>query len=647
MQPQPPPPPGQGNSLLDELQKHITQTFSTLDAKLRDFKNQNDILEGNILQANESLTKTFGRTQVAVKGLRLSLVESLPTISALGGNLESAFKIIQDTSEQLGTNRILLGETTKDLYAVGQAFDISEYYMGTYVKYFHDAGIDVGLIRDRMEETLNIARLVGANSKAVFQNVANSLDQLNKYGFKDGVEGLTRMAAKAVSMRFDMSHIFNFAEKVFSPEGAIEAVATFQRLGLAVGDLADPFRLMYLASEDVEGLADQVVKMTNKFSYFDEKSKEFKIFPNAKRDMRDLATQMGTTFDELQKITFAQTRLNYLSSQFKFNANVKETDKQLVANLAQYSKEKGDFVIKVNREEKLVTQLSEEDLEVLRARPETVEDVARAQLDETKLIKATVDGIFDLMRGIVVGAKPTQDLAEVVRASKEAINKAATGASGKVGGGIKKVDEFYLAIPIAIKKITDDYNKGTINFTEYIDKMQKASESYVGSLQDLSKKIINYDFSGSIDPKNNPLIGKDNLIANALGSVITALENGATKLDQMFQNQTFSRPTSQQISNQSTSSMNQTNPNAQVLATTNVKPEEIVPKLFASNNQNVSFSPINGNIELKVVTEDGTKVDLTNQIVSSVEFQRKVVSLVSGLMQNQNYNNLPNSTTIS
>ena len=66
-----------------------------------------------------------------------------------------------------------------------------------------------------------------------------------------------------------------------------------------------------------------------------------------------------------------------------------------------------------------------------------------------------------------------------------------------------------------------------------------------------------------------------------------------------------------------------------------------------SNNQNVSFSPINGNIELKVVTEDGTKVDLTNQIVSSVEFQRRVVSLISERMQNQNYNNLPNSAAIS
>jgi len=647
MQSQPPPPPGQGNSFFDELQKNVKDTYNTINEKLKDIRRQNELLDKSILEKNEALAKTFGRTQVAVKGLRLSLVESLPTITTLGGGLEDAFNIIHKTSDELGTNRILLGETTKDLYAVQKAFGLEGYYMGTYLKNFHDAGIDVGLIRDRMEETLNIARLVGANSHAVFTNVANSLDQINKYGFKDGVEGLSRMAAKAVSMRFDMSQIFSFAEKVFSPEGAIEAVATFQRLGVAVGDLADPFRLMYLASEDVEGLTDQVVKMTSKFSYFDEKSKEFKIFPYAKRDIRDLGAQMGATYEEMVKMSFAQTKLNKLSSEFKFNANVKETDKQLIANLAQYSKEKGDFVVKVNREEKLVTQLSEEDIEELRGRPETVEDVARAQLEESELIKKAAEGIFDLLRGITVGAKPTQDLAELVRATKEGVNKAATKASGNVRGGIKKVDEFYLAISKNLKAIIDDYNKGTINFTEYIDKMQKASESYTGSLEDLSKRIIEYDFLKSIDPKNNPLISKDNLIAGAVDSVITELLNGAKKLNEVFKAINFNSTPSQQTSYQSTPSMNQTTPPLQAYAVILPTPPKQLPTEFTSNNQNVSFSPINGNIELKVVTEDGTKVDLTNQIVSSAEFQRRVVSLISERMQNQNYNNLPNSTAIS
>lgn len=85
-------------------------------------------------------------------------------------------------------------------------------------------------------------------------------------------------------------------------------------------------------------------------------------------------------------------------------------------------------------------------------------------------------------------------------------------------------------------------------------------------------------------------------------------------------------------------------PQANKVSLEKMTPPNVNPVTLTSNtNQNVLFSPINGNIELKVVTEDGTKVDLTNQIVSSVEFQRKVVALISEKMQNQTYNNLPNS----
>jgi hypothetical protein len=217
--------------------------------------------------------------------------------------------------------------------ALGQKVELS----GTMVAAFQDAGIQVDLIKDRMQETANIARLVGTNSTKVFELVSQNLDKLNEFGFKNGVEGLSSMAAKAATMRFDMYQVFNFAEKVFSPEGAIEAVSAFQRLGVAVGDLADPFRLMYLASEDVDGLTDQVVKMTSKFTYFDEKSKEFKVFPNAKRDLRDLAQAMGISYNELVKMSMAQSKLNKLSSEFKFSGFDKD-DQQLIANFAQFSK---------------------------------------------------------------------------------------------------------------------------------------------------------------------------------------------------------------------------------------------------------------------------------------------------------------------
>jgi hypothetical protein len=275
---------------------------------------------------------------------------------------------------------------------------------GAMVAAFQDVGIQVGLIKDRMEETANIARLVGVNSTKVFELVSQNLSKLNEFGFKNGVEGLSSMAAKAATMRFDMYQVFNFAEKVFSPEGAIEAVSAFQRLGVAVGDLADPFRLMYLASEDVDGLTDQVVKMTSKFTYFDEKSKEFKVFPNAKRDLRDLAQAMGISYNELVKMSMAQSKLNKLSSEFKFSGFDKD-DQQLIANFAQFSKEKNAFVVKVDGKEKLTTELKQQDLEKLRGRAETMEEIAQGRITETELLVQAIYSLRDTLAGTSAGNK--------------------------------------------------------------------------------------------------------------------------------------------------------------------------------------------------------------------------------------------------
>ena len=537
-----------------------------------------------------------------------------------------------------------------------------------------DAGIQVGLIRDRMEETANIARVVGQNSSAVFDLVRSNLSKLNEYGFKDGVEGLSRMAAKASAMRFEMYQVFSFAEKVFSPEGAIEAVSAFQRLGVAVGDLADPFRLMYLASEDVEGLTDQVIQMTDKFSYFDEKSKEFKIFPNAKRDMRDLAQQMGISYDNLVKMSFAQQKLNLLSSQFKFT-NFNKDDQQLIANFAQFSKEKNDFVIKVAGGEKLVTQLNSKDIEELRGKPETLEEIAQAQLTEQQLLNNTIQSLVDLLAGIPVGNKMTQDLQQLIRASVEGFNVVPTTISNSLRGGLERVNNLYKDLPSLFNEIYQDLAAGNLDFEKYQKKLLDSSTEYVNGLDDLAKKITQIDIPAELLKRlsDDNLLGKmaggaikliESLI-NEIGSgYVTPLKESISKANTQLNGiettdvntnlgnlSTQAGQAATQLGNLNAAMGNKTSVTQKGFATNTsltIKPEVITSNVLASSlvnqNQNVLFSPIKGNIELKVTTQDGRSVDVPNQIVNSDEFRRKVIELISEKMTQPTYSNLPNST---
>jgi len=333
-------------------------------------------LEDQYAQFTATISGTFGQTQSAIKGLREEIAIATPGVVGLGGDFRDVANIQQSIAESLQTNVITLGETVTDLYAAGQAVGVSSSGVGEMVKSFQDVGIQTGNIKDNIQTTVNLARQVGVNTGAVFKLVSNNLDSINKYGFENGVAGLAKMAAQAAGLRIDMNSIFSFAEKVFDPEGAIDTVAAFQRMGVAAGDLADPFRLMYLASEDTEELQNQVVKMTQKFTYFDEKTKEFKVFPNAKRDLRSISEATGIAYNDLIKMSEGTQKLNLISKDLKI-AGVDEETKQFVANVAQYNKQKGGFTVKIGRDEKLVTEINSKDIDELKEsqKPVTLEDL--------------------------------------------------------------------------------------------------------------------------------------------------------------------------------------------------------------------------------------------------------------------------------
>lgn len=655
------------NTYFKQVKEQIKKGFEDLPNELR--RVSGDLMV-QVMLRDAQLAETFGRTQAAVAGLRKEFVSSIPVITALGGSFQDAFDIQQKVSEAFGTNKILTSELAANLFTAGKALGIASNQMGGVVLDFENAGIQSTIIRDRMQQTANVARVVGANTNAVFTQVRENLGNLNKFGFKDGVEGLSRMAAKAVSLRTDMFEIFNFADKVFSPEGAIEAVAGFQRMGVAVGDLADPMRLLYLAQEDVEGLYNGLTKMTAQFTYLDKQTGEVKLFSNAKRDLRDIAQITGQSVESLQKNALAIGKLNALGSEFKI-MNVTEEDKLLISNLAEFNKKTGSYTVKISGTEKLVSQLSSKDIEYLRGRPETLEDIARAQLTEDELLRASVNSILSLLGGIVPGSKPAGDLQQLIRSTIETINLSTTKAGTRLKPVIQKVDENYQNLPKILNQFYSEIQNGTFNFESAFKKIEEVSTNYSNGLKNLGTQIQSFDFIGEVKKR----MSDDNLFGSGAGFLvditnkfITEIEDGffepikssvkntETKLNSLDPSKANTAmnglATSVDGVNAGFQNLNnvlnrfgiQTPNQANNVSLEKVTPPNITPTMLASNtNQNVLFSPINGNIELKVVTEDGTKVDLTNQIVSSVEFQRKVVALISEKMQNQTYNNLPNS----
>lgn len=417
-----PVPPSAGltdvQSLLGDFQRKVKEEFGKLSYEV-------GYLDRQFADFGAEVAGVMGQTQMAIRGLREETAIALPSVVGLGGTLTDVQNIQLGVTKALNTNIILLGEQASDLFVASKAVGVASEKVGEMAAEFENAGISTGLIRDNIQASVDVARRVGVNTSAVFNLVQENLSKLNEYGFQNGAEGLARMAATSAGLRLNMRDVFNFAERVFDPEGAINAVAAFQRLGVAAGDLADPFRLMYLASEDVEELNRQVINMTEQFTYFDETTKEFKVFPNAKRDLREISKETGIAYEEMIKMSFGQQKLNMITKDFRI-AGIDEDSKQFVANVAQFSKEKGAFTVKIGKDEKLISELDSKDLEEIKKmtkEPVTLEEIARAQLDESQLLNALIQKLVTSIAAPTAASRGFTDVREVIRGTLSGIDK--------------------------------------------------------------------------------------------------------------------------------------------------------------------------------------------------------------------------------
>ena len=462
------------NKLLESFNRGVRDSFRNLVNEVRTLDEQFAVFGTRI-------AGVMGQTQMAIQGLREETAIALPKVVGLGGSLADVEKIQLGITQALQTNIILLGEQTSDLFVASKAVGVATQDVGTMVAAFENAGISAGLVRDNIEGAVDAARRVGVNTTTVFNLVQQNLSRLNEFGFQDGAQGLARMAATSAGLRVDMSQIFDFAARVFNPEGAIEAVASFQRMGVAVGDLADPFRLMYLASEDVEELNRQVGKMTKEFTYFDETTKEFKVFPNAKRDLREIERETGIAYNELVKMSMGQQKLNMIAKDFRV-AGIDEDSKQFIANVATFSKEKGEFIVKIGKDEKLISEINTKDIETLKEsqQPKTLEELAAAQLTESQLLNATMQQFITSFTAPTAASRAFTDVREALRGGISGIRVGVDQSLGNQRGAQQNINKFL-----------EDFGGSLSELISGEGSFSKLSDVITGAISDLEEGAVN------------------------------------------------------------------------------------------------------------------------------------------------------------
>ena len=372
-----------------------------------------------IVEANE-LNKAFVGGRIRIEEMNYAIKDSVSSINKLGGNISDVTKTMAGIAEGSRRNLIATEEQVSKLFASSEILGTTA---ANLTESFGKAGYEVSQIGVNVEESIGYVQSLGLNAKTITEDVVRNLDSMNRFNFNDGVQGLTKMAAQASMLRFDMRDTANFADKVITPEGAINMSAAFQRLGLAVGSLGDPFKLMNDSINDPGALQDSLINATKQFTYFDEKTKSFRINPQGILTLREMAQETGISYEQLSKTALAAAdlddRLSAISPSINFE---KEEDKMFLANMAQM--DKGEYTVKVKnaRGEQETVKLGEitaEQITKLREQqekaPKTVEEIQRSQLDVLTVIGGDLESIINQMRYGAAGAKEVVSNAEGFR----------------------------------------------------------------------------------------------------------------------------------------------------------------------------------------------------------------------------------------
>ena len=581
-------------SSIEQLKEDILAQLK-VDAKT--FIDSSDALA----QYSNEVNNFFTQGRQRMLELQTSLADTTPAVARLGGGIGDVANIISKVAEESRRNVIASTEEVEKLYAAQQVLGLGA---DTLTKAFLDVGAGLETVGETLENSIEYIQSIGGNAKTVMKDVTNNMDQMNRFQFEGGVMGLTKMAAQASMLRFDMSQTFQLAEKVLSPEGAIETAAAFQRLGVAAGNLADPFALMNASINDPGALQDSLVDVAKQFTYFDEKTKTFKINPQGVLTLKEMQQQTGVSAAEMSKLGLAAAeldeRLSQISPSIKFES---EEDKQYLANIGAMG-EGGKYVVELeDGVKKELQSLNQEEFDDLikaqKERPKDLEDIARSQMSTSKLILNDVSAIRAKIVGGVVSAGPILETREKVREGVTTVS----GALSEVGSAERVRQETQQAIG-DIGTLIDDL-KGDMDTTTAVSKYLDALGGQMGNIEKSFEDAIR-ETATKIDQNSSD--------KSLIGQLRKTLQDSVTK-EVVAQETSTSQTATSFIEGRQTQMREMSTAAGTTTQSTTTK----------------TSIDIGGNLKVEVVVPSGVSPEMIQKILSdafnSPDFQNLVVRL--------------------
>ena len=317
----------------------------------------------------------------------------------LGTNFLDLAKINAEYADALGRN-VMLGESgTKAINEMAKGTNLGLEGATKMAAEFENIGLSAEDVRDLVKDTMNDASKMGLNASKVIKNIASSTKMLNSYTFEGGQKGLEKMALAMAKLGGDMSTITPMADKLWNIEGAVEMSAQLQVMGGDFAAMADPFKLMFQARNDLNGLANDLANAAKQSMIFTKDGLEPNTLEMSR--LKKVAEETGVEYDKIVTMARTAKKLDTIKTQI---VGMSDDEMNFIANVSKFG-ENGKATIELSSGPKLVSQLDEAN------KTEVRQMIAqKASLAERAAAAMTFD---DSLTGFINGLK--QNLLPIVQ----------------------------------------------------------------------------------------------------------------------------------------------------------------------------------------------------------------------------------------
>lgn len=341
----------------DNLEKDLLNTQKVNDAILKQLKLESDLHT----QINEGM----GLSGKLSEAFRDSIIDTLPQAAMLGYDIQNISDAFTSISEKTGKFNLIASNTLQQGFDTARAFGMTLPQLTEAFGEFEKVGFGAADSILKINQAGMQSVSLGLNSKKTTQDLKTNIEKLNEFGFKNGVEGLNRMVQKAAEFRMSMAETFKVAEKVMNPESAIELTANMQMLGGAIGDLNDPLKLMYMATNNVEGLQDALQGAASTLATYNTEQQRFEITGANLRRAQEMAKVLGVDYKEFTKGAIAaQERILANDTLLSKGFDIDDKDREFLTNLSSMKDGEMQIVIPKSLQDTLGKELGANELKL-------------------------------------------------------------------------------------------------------------------------------------------------------------------------------------------------------------------------------------------------------------------------------------------